>query len=59
MKLVDPMGFMLTEEWEPHATRIANCRDSELVEMLQRVVDEEKIDIKQKVNVVLVGYDTR
>ena len=59
VKLVDPMGLMLTENWEPHATHVANCSDLELVDTLQRVAAEEQIDAKQKVNVIIIGYDTR
>ena len=58
MKLVDPMGLMLTEAWEPYASLVANCNDSELSDTLQRVVDEEEIDLKEKA-FVLIGYDSR
>ena len=63
MKLVDPAGLTLAETWEPHASLVANCSDSELVNTLQRVVDEEAINLKQKEQkamlVILIGYDTR
>lgn len=37
VKLVEPMGEMLLQEWEPHATRLANAADSELTELLEEL----------------------
>ncbi len=34
-KIVDPLGDMLEEHWEAHATQLANCPDSEVAAVLQ------------------------
>lgn len=33
-KLVDPMGEMLEQSWEPHATELAQCADSDICSVI-------------------------
>ncbi|EGD78252.1 phosphoglucomutase 3 [Salpingoeca rosetta] len=57
-KLVDPMGEMLEASWEAYATRLANCKDDELVGEINTIISECGIDMQTKAKVVL-GRDTR
>lgn len=58
MKLVDPMGEMLTETWEGFATQLANTEQEELLTALNDIIEKEAIDMSQSAN-VFVGKDTR
>eukprot|EP00452_MALV-II_sp_L67-6_P000101 gene101-185_t len=58
IKLVDPSGDMLIERMEAIATRLCNVEDSALLEELQNIVAEEKIDVN-KPAFVFLGRDTR
>lgn len=59
VKIVDPMGEMLEQDWELHATRIVNCSsDEEVLQVYRAMAEKLKIDIKAPGRVVY-GRDTR
>src|SRR5258706_3199124 len=59
VKLVDPMGDMLEQSWEEHATRLANAEDVEVLkQVLHNIVAKQRIDLSQPAHVVY-GHDTR
>lgn len=58
IKLVDPMGEMLEESWEPLATRLANATNDELVEVLKDICTTQKIELDAPA-CVFAGKDTR
>ncbi|KAM4529460.1 phosphoacetylglucosamine mutase [Fundulus diaphanus] len=58
VKLVDPMGEMLTSSWEGYATQLANTEQEELLTTLKDIIEKEAIDMSQEAN-VFVGKDTR
>ncbi|XP_077992363.1 phosphoacetylglucosamine mutase-like [Glandiceps talaboti] len=58
VKLIDPLGEMLKVSWEHHVTSVVNARDDEIGKSLQKVVDEEKIDVSQPAYVI-TARDTR
>lgn len=59
IKIVDPMGEMLEQEWEAYATRLVNCpSDQELLETYKALAAQLKIDVNAPGRVVY-GRDTR
>lgn len=58
VKLVDPLGEMMAQDWESHATTVANAADDALVDTLQQLVNQTSLDAAQAAAVV-VGRDTR
>ncbi|RUS20213.1 hypothetical protein BC937DRAFT_86171 [Endogone sp. FLAS-F59071] len=59
VKLVDPRGEMLEQSWEAYATSLANAPDdSALIEALEKIVAQNKIDITKPAKVVY-ARDTR
>ncbi|CAJ1077160.1 phosphoacetylglucosamine mutase [Xyrichtys novacula] len=58
VKLIDPMGEMVTPTWEGYATQLANAEQGDLISALKDVIDVEKINMSQAAN-VFVGKDTR
>ncbi|KAM7258611.1 hypothetical protein ACFE04_014352 [Oxalis oulophora] len=63
VKIADPTGGMLTQDWEPFADRIANARDPQhLLELVTEFVEKESIPL-DGVGVrsaeILLGRDTR
>lgn len=58
VKLIDPMGEMVTPMWEGYATRVANAEQGDLVAALKEVIEKEDINMSQEAN-VFVGRDTR
>lgn len=56
VKIVDPMGEMLDQNWEKYATALANSDN--LVHTLQDIIDLEKIDLTQESKIV-IGRDSR
>ncbi|XP_043962220.1 phosphoacetylglucosamine mutase [Gambusia affinis] len=58
VKLIDPMGEMLTSSWEDYATQLANTEQDELLTTLKDIVEKEAVDMSQEAN-VFVGKDTR
>lgn len=58
VKLVDPAAEMMSQDWEEHATALANAADDDLVAAVQGLVQLSGIDESQEARVVL-GRDTR
>uniref|UniRef100_A0A3Q4IBM1 Phosphoacetylglucosamine mutase n=1 Tax=Neolamprologus brichardi TaxID=32507 RepID=A0A3Q4IBM1_NEOBR len=58
VKLVDPMGEMVTQDWEEHATQLANADQEDLLTALKNIIEKEAINMSQEAN-VFVGKDTR
>jgi phosphoacetylglucosamine mutase len=59
VKVVDPTGEMLSQEWEEYATRLANAKDStQLIDEVNHVIEVFKIQMDKNVS-VNVGYDNR
>lgn len=58
VKLIDPMGEMVTPMWEGYATQVANAEQGDLVAALKEVIEKEAINMSQEVH-VFVGRDTR
>ncbi|CAE8624808.1 unnamed protein product [Polarella glacialis] len=58
VKLVEPMGEMLPQEWEAHATKLANTPDDRLAIVLEELVKLLGIDLNINA-IVVVGRDTR
>ncbi|KAG6041863.1 hypothetical protein E4U41_001023 [Claviceps citrina] len=59
VKIVDPMGEMLEQEWEEYATRLVNCpTDQKLLDTYKTLAAKLKIDINSPGRVVY-GRDTR
>eukprot|EP00913_Durusdinium_trenchii_P014391 g13498.t1 len=58
VKLVEPMGEMLPQEWEVHATRLANAADSDLTNLLEELSTTLGVDLNKPGDVV-IGRDTR
>jgi len=58
VKLVDPEGEMLAQDWEGHATTLANVSDADLVSEIEKLVKELGICASQSRGVV-IGMDTR
>lgn len=58
VKLIDPMGEMVTPTWECYATQLANAEDADLLTALKDIITKEQISMSQEAN-VFVGRDTR
>ncbi|KAM4042801.1 phosphoacetylglucosamine mutase [Anomaloglossus baeobatrachus] len=58
VKLVDPMGEMLIQEWESYATNLANAEEHELQTVLSNIIKQESINM-QDLSCVAIGRDTR
>jgi len=59
VKIVDPMGEMLEQDWEAHATRLVNCpTDQDLVDTYKALAAQLRIDLSAPGRVVY-GRDTR
>lgn len=59
IKLVDPMGEMLEQEWEAYATKLVNCSsDQELVDTYKTLAAHLKVDLSSPGRVIY-GRDTR
>lgn len=59
VKIVDPMGEMLEEEWEAYATHLVNCpSDQALLETYKALAAQLKIDTAAPAHVIY-GRDTR
>ncbi|KAG7830776.1 hypothetical protein KL920_001367 [Ogataea angusta] len=56
VKVVDPLGEMLPQLWEPYATQLANSDNLE--DDVRDIVSRENIDVAQA-GLVVVGMDTR
>jgi phosphoacetylglucosamine mutase len=59
VKIVDPMGEMLEQDWEAFATKLVNCKsDQELLETYKSLASQLKIDLNTPARVIY-GRDTR
>ncbi|KAF7658363.1 hypothetical protein LDENG_00013420 [Lucifuga dentata] len=58
VKLIDPMGEMVTLAWEGYATKLANAEQDDLLTALKDIIEKEAINMSQDAN-VFVGKDTR
>ncbi|KAM9468255.1 phosphoacetylglucosamine mutase-like [Clarias gariepinus] len=58
VKLIDPMGEMVTPAWEGYATQLANAEQDALCTVLKEIIKKESIDMSQAPS-VLIGRDTR
>uniref|UniRef100_UPI003AABCF37 phosphoacetylglucosamine mutase isoform X1 n=1 Tax=Centroberyx gerrardi TaxID=166262 RepID=UPI003AABCF37 len=58
VKLIDPMGEMVTPAWEGYATQLANAEQEDLLTALKDIIEREAINMNQEAN-VFVGKDTR
>lgn len=59
VKIVDPMGEMLEQDWEALATRLVNCpTDQELLDTYKALAAQLKIDLNAPARVIY-GRDTR
>ncbi|XP_031582125.1 phosphoacetylglucosamine mutase [Oreochromis aureus] len=58
VKLIDPMGEMVTQDWEEHATQLANADQEDVLTVLKNIIEKEAINMSQEAN-VFVGKDTR
>ena len=54
VKIVDPTGAMLSQEWESKAEKVACCPESQLLEVLASVAEGEAASAS-----VVIGRDTR
>ncbi|KAI3364382.1 hypothetical protein L3Q82_011182, partial [Scortum barcoo] len=57
VKLIDPMGEMVTPTWEVYATQLANSEQEDLLAALKDIIEKEGINMSQEAN-VFVGKDT-
>ncbi|KAL0196365.1 hypothetical protein M9458_009937, partial [Cirrhinus mrigala] len=57
VKLIDPMGEMVTATWEGYATQLANAEQDSLLEELKDIIEKEDIDMSEPAS-VYVGKDT-
>lgn len=59
VKIVDPMGEMLEQDWEAHATRLVNCpSDQDLLDTYKALAVQLRVDLSAAGRVVY-GRDTR
>lgn len=58
VKLVDPNGEMLETSWEIIANDLANANDNDIITVIQRIINDLKIDMSVSATVI-TGRDTR
>uniref|UniRef100_A0AAR2KNP0 Phosphoacetylglucosamine mutase n=1 Tax=Pygocentrus nattereri TaxID=42514 RepID=A0AAR2KNP0_PYGNA len=58
LKLIDPMGEMVTPSWEGYATQLANAEQEVLCSALKDIIEKETINMSETAS-VFVGRDTR
>lgn len=58
VKLIDPMGEMVSSVWEEYATLLVNAEHEGLLTALKDIIEREAISMTQEAN-VFVGKDTR
>jgi hypothetical protein len=49
---------MMEEKWEPLATRMANCREERLADLIGEIVLEQQIDMGKSAKIG-IAMDTR
>ncbi|KAG0657625.1 Phosphoacetylglucosamine Mutase [Maudiozyma exigua] len=63
VKIIEPDGSMLLQDWEPIATKLANIASNEsfdnLVNYIRDIIQEQKIDIHGSMAHIAVGMDSR
>lgn len=59
VKIVDPMGEMMEQDWEAYATQLVNCAsDQELLDTYKALAKKLNVDLKSSAKVIY-GRDTR
>ncbi|MBN3305709.1 AGM1 mutase, partial [Amia calva] len=58
VKLIDPMGEMVSAAWEEYATQLANAEQEGLLKALKDIIEKEAVDMNQE-GYVVMGRDTR
>ncbi|XP_003971606.2 phosphoacetylglucosamine mutase [Takifugu rubripes] len=58
VKIIDPMGEMMSTSWEGYATQLANAEQEDLIDALKEIIEKEAIDLSLEAKVFL-GKDTR
>ena len=58
VKLVDPMGEMMAQDWEGYATQLANAEDETVLDAILSIISQNEID-QSVVGKVVIGRDTR
>ncbi|XP_066524593.1 phosphoacetylglucosamine mutase [Hoplias malabaricus] len=58
VKLIDPMGEMVTPAWEGYATQLANAEQEALCTVLKDIIEKEDINMSETAS-VFIGRDTR
>lgn len=58
MKLIDPMGEMVTPAWEGYATQLANAEQEALCSALKEIIEKETISMSETAS-IFIGRDTR
>lgn len=58
VKLVDPHGEMLSQDWETVATRLANVDDGQVADCLVDITQHYQVDNNRTAS-VFIGRDTR
>ena len=56
--MVDPLGEMLAQSWEEHATCLANAEEPDLPRVLVDIGEKAAVNLHQDAFVV-IGRDTR
>jgi phosphoacetylglucosamine mutase len=60
IKIVDVDGGMLSQQWEPLAVELTNCKVADFVSVCSRVIVDNNLNMTNNANtVVLIGRDTR
>nr|CAB3264817.1 phosphoacetylglucosamine mutase [Phallusia mammillata] len=58
VKLIDPHGEMLQQEWEVYATKLANVGNDEIIKELNNIVKLENISLEEQAT-IFTARDTR
>ncbi|GME89024.1 unnamed protein product [[Candida] boidinii] len=59
IKMVDPMGEMLNQDWESFATKLSNCNEfNEFVDVINEIVSLNNIDLSKPAKVI-IARDSR
>ncbi|OWB86917.1 phosphoacetylglucosamine mutase activity protein [[Candida] boidinii] len=59
IKMVDPMGEMLNQNWESFATKLSNCNEfNEFIDVINEIVDSKNIDLSKPAKVI-IARDSR
>lgn len=59
IKMVDPMGEMLSQDWESFATKLSNCNEcNEFIDVINEIVSSNNIDLSKPAKVI-IARDSR